>query len=163
MSSIGASLRLYNTKKGKPRGIHLNKQAIAALVSVEPDPARRVGLVFKRSSGEHWGAIRTAFDAAVKRAALPDFRFHDLRHTAASWLAMRGRPLVEIKEVLGHASINMTMRYAHLSPAHLRSCVESLDGLTPVIVPLDRMAHKMAQSTSADANTDMASDNILIS
>jgi hypothetical protein len=71
--------------------------------------------------------------------------------------------LVEIKEVLGHSSITLTMRYAHLSPAHLRSCVESLDGLTPVIMPLDQMTHKMAQSTSADANTDKASDNILIS
>jgi integrase len=143
---FNASIRLYNTKNGKPRGIHLNKQAIAALVSVEPDPVRRVGLVFKRSNGEHWGAIRTAFDAAVRRAAIPNFRFHDLRHTAASWLAMRGRPLVEIKEVRGHSSINMTMRYAHLSPAHLRSCVESLDGLTPMIVPLDEKTQKMTQS-----------------
>ena len=120
-------------------------------------------LVFKRSNGEHWGAIRTGFDAAMKRAAIPNFRFHDLRHTAASWMAMRRRPLVEIKEVLGHSSITMTMRYAHLSPAHLRSCVELLDGLTPVIVPLDQMTHKMAQSTSAAANADKASDNILIS
>lgn len=160
---FNASIRLYNTKSGKPRGIHLNKQAIAALVSVEPDPVRRVGLVFKRSSGEHWGAIRTAFDAAVRRAAIPNFRFHDLRHTAASWLAMRGRPLVEIKEVLGHSSITMTMRYAHLSPAHLRSCVESLDGLTPVIMPLDQMTHKMSQSTSAEANADTAPQNTLIS
>ena len=121
---FNASIRLYNTKNGKPRGIQLNKQAIAALVSVEPDPARRVDLVFKGSDGKHWGAIRTAFEAAVKRAAIPNFRFHGLRHTAASWLAMRGRPLVEIKEVLGHSSIAMTMSYAHLSPAHLRSCVE---------------------------------------
>jgi integrase len=148
---FNASIRLYHTKNGKPRGIHLNKQALAALVSVEPDPARRVGLVFKRSNGEHWGAIRTAFDAALRRAAIPNFRFHDLRHTAASWLVMRGRPLAEIKEVLGHASITMTLRYAHLSPAHLRSCVESLDGLTPMIAPLDEMTHKMAQSSSAEA------------
>ena len=76
----------------------MNKQAIAALKSVEPDPVRRVGLIFKkRSNGEHWGAIRTAFDAAVERAALSDFRFHDLWHTAASWIAMRGRPLVRLK------------------------------------------------------------------
>ena len=76
---------------------------------------------------------------------------------------MRGRPLVEIKEVLGHASITMTMRYAHLSPAHLRSCVESLDGLTPMIVPLDKWTHKRAQSTSPEEKTDKKSDNLLIS
>jgi integrase len=160
---FNASIRLYNTKNGKPRGIHLNRQAAAALTSVEPDPVRRVGIVFKRQNGEHWGAIRTALEAAVTRAALPDFRFHDLRHTAASWMAMRGRPLIEIKEVLGHASIAMTMKYAHLSPAHQRTAVESLDGLTPVIVPLDQMSHKMAQRRSAEANADTAPQKILIS
>ncbi|HSQ92200.1 MAG TPA: site-specific integrase [Nitrospiraceae bacterium] len=158
----------FSTSSTQPRASRTisepeNKQATAALVSVEPDPARRVGLVFKRATGEHWGAIRTAFEAAVVRAAIPNFRFHDLRHTAASWLAMRGRPLIEIKEVLGHSSISMTMRYAHLSPAHLRSCVESLDGLTPMIVPLDEMTHKMSQSSSAEANTEIAPHKILIS
>ncbi|HEV2174800.1 MAG TPA: tyrosine-type recombinase/integrase, partial [Nitrospira sp.] len=68
---------------------------------------------------------------AVKRAGLLDFRFHDLRHTAASQLAMRGRPLKEIQEVLGQKSFSMTLRYAHLSPMHLRTAVESVDGLTP--------------------------------
>ena len=87
---------------------------------------------------------------------------YDLRHTAASWSAMRGRPWVEIKEVLGHSSIAMTMRYAHLSPAHLRSCVESLDGLTPMMIPLDQMAHKMAQNRPAEANADTAPQNLLI-
>ena len=62
---------------------------------------------------------------------IENFRFHDLRHTAASHLAMRGRPLKEIQEVLGHKSFSMTLRYAHLSPMHLRTVVESLDGLTP--------------------------------
>ena len=82
-------------------------------------------------NGEDWGQIRTAFETAVERAGLPDFRFHDLRHTAASHLAMRGRPLKEIQEVLGHKIFSMTLRYAHLSPTHLRTAVESLAGLTP--------------------------------
>ena len=141
----------------------LNKQALAALVSVEPDPDKRSGRVFKRANGEDWGQIRTAFAAAVTRAALPDFRFHDLRHTCGSHLAQRGRPLKEIQDVLGHKSFAMTLRYAHLSPMHLRTAVESLDGLTPPIVSLDPMAHKMAQSRSAEANADAAPHNILIS
>ena len=153
---FNASIRLYSTKNGKPRGIHLNKQAVAAFASIEPDPARRVGPVFKRSNGESWGAIRTAFEAAVKRAAIPNFRFHDLRHTATSWLAMRGRPLAEIKEVLGHSSITMTLRYAHLSPAHLRTCVESLDGLTPTLVPLDQRAHKRAHSDPVEQSVSLS-------
>ena len=125
---FNAHIRLYNTKNGEARGVPLNKQAIAALISVEPDPAQRIGRVFKRSNGKDWGQIRTAFEAAVKRAALPDFRFHDLRHTCGSHLAQRGRPIKEIQEVLGHKSFAMTLRYAHLSPMHLRSAVESLDG-----------------------------------
>ena len=82
----------------------------------------------------------------MARAGLPDFRFHDLRHTCASYLAMCGRPLKEIQEVLGHKSFAMTLRYAHLSPMHMRTAVESLDGLTPSIDNTKQMTHKMTQS-----------------
>ena len=91
----------------------------------------RIGRVFKRKGGEGWGEIRTAFEKAVERAGLSDFWFHDLRHTAASHLAMRGRPLKEIQEILGHKSFSMTLRYAHLCPRRLRTVVELLAGLTP--------------------------------
>ena len=75
--------------------------------------------------------MRTAFEKAVERAGLWDFRFHDLRHTAASHLAMRGRPLKGIQEVLGEKSFSRTLRNAHLSPMHLRPAV-ALDGLTSI-------------------------------
>src|SRR5262245_41264955 len=77
---FNAHIRLYDTKNWEARGVPLNADAIAALTAVEPDPAQRAGSVFKRRNGQDWGQIRTAFEAAVKRAALPDFRFHDLRH-----------------------------------------------------------------------------------
>jgi len=67
----------------------------------------------------------------VTKAGLQDFRFHDLRHTAASHMIMRGASLKDVQELLGHADIKMTMRYAHLSPAHLRATVDRLDGITP--------------------------------
>ena len=131
---------------------------MAALTSLEPDAERRAGSVFKRKSGEDWGQIRTSFEKAVERAGLDDFRFHDLRHTAASHLAMCGRPLKEIQEVLGHKSFSMTLRYAHLSPMHLRTAVEALEGLTPELTPrvrdghtsADEMAHSMAQNGNTE-------------
>ncbi len=146
---FNARITLYHTKNGKPRGVPLNGTAIRALESVEPDPSRREGRVFKQRNGQAWGHIRTAFRNAVARAGLPDFRFHDLRHTCASYLAMRGRPLKEIQEVLGHQSFAMTLRYAHLSPMHLRTAVESLDGLTPSIDNTRQMTHKLTHSDDA--------------
>lgn len=146
---FNARITLYDTKNGEPRGVPLNQAAIATLHALEPDPANRQGTVFKRKDGGDWGQIRTAFEKAVERAGLADFRFHDLRHTAASHLVMRGRPLKEIQEVLGHKSFSMTLRYAHLSPMHLRTAVEALDGLTPEADRLDPLPHKMAQKAKS--------------
>lgn len=71
--------------------------------------------------------IRVAWDTAVKNAKLKDFRFHDLRHSAASYLAMNGASLAEIAEVLGHKTLSMVKRYAHLSEAHTHSVVASMN------------------------------------
>ena len=68
-------------------------------------------------------SIRNAFDYATEAAGLDDFHFHDTRHHFASWFMMRGGSLQELKEILGHVDITMTLRYAHLSPAHLRSAM----------------------------------------
>src|SRR5207247_9601202 len=78
-------------------------------------PGPREGQVFQTRS------IRTAFENAVVDAKLEDFRLHDTRHHFASWFVMRGGSLQALKEILGHASLTMTQRYAHLSPDHLRS------------------------------------------
>jgi integrase len=139
-------IRLYDTKNGEVRGVPLSTDAIAALTVLESDPLKREGSVFKQKNGEDWGQIRTAFENVVERAALSDFRFHDLRHTSASHLITRGRTLKEIQEVLGHKSFNMTLRYAHLSQSHLWTAVESLSGLTPDLRELDRMTHKRSHS-----------------
>jgi len=106
-----------------------------ALVALQPEPAQRQGLVFARRDGAAWGQIRTAFATALERAGIKAFRFHDLRHTAASHLVMRGASLKEVQEILGHSDFKMTLRYAHLSPAHLRSAVDRLDGLAAFTSP----------------------------
>jgi site-specific recombinase XerD len=65
---------------------------------------------------------------AAKVAKLrEDLTPHSLRHTFASWLVMRGTPLRTVQQLLGHASITMTMRYAHLSPDHLAGAVDVIE------------------------------------
>jgi integrase len=68
--------------------------------------------------------VRKAFETAVAAAKLDDFRFHDLRHSFASSFMMRGGSLAALREILGHATMAMTLRYSHLSPAHLRGEME---------------------------------------
>jgi integrase len=123
-------ITLYKTKSGKPRGVPMNSDVYGALTALEPELAARRGLLFRKRNQRAWGEIRNAFAMALQRAKIPAFRFHDLRHTAASWMVMRGAMLQEVKEVLGHADIKTTLRYAHLAPAHLRSAVARLEGLT---------------------------------
>jgi len=113
-----------HTKSGKRREVPMNRAVYDALSSIKGE---RSGRVFRRSNGAAWGNIRTAFEKAVEAAGVTDFRFHDLRHTAASWLVQRGRSLKEVQELLGHQTFTMTLRYAHLSPDRLRDAVASLD------------------------------------
>jgi len=61
--------------------------------------------------------------AGVRKELTP----HSIRHTFGSWLAIQGTPLRTIQELLGHADVRMTIRYAHLSPAHLREAVEGIE------------------------------------
>lgn len=74
----------------------------------------------------NWNAYRSAWERAVKLAKVPDFRFHDLRHTFASWSVQQGATLHEVKDLLGHHSLAMALRYAHLAPENLRSAVSRL-------------------------------------
>ena len=80
--------------------------------------------------------MQTAYNNAVTAARLDDVTFRTLRHTFASWAVMRGVSLKELQELLGHASLAMTMRYAHLAPERLRSAVSRLEGLATRAVPV---------------------------
>lgn len=105
-------------KAGERIVVPLNSQARALLESI---PGERKGRV--------WGSIdriwRNTWQAACKRAGVPEgFRFHDLRHTWASWHAMAGTPLSVLQELGGWHSPQMVQRYAHLSPEHLAQAAE---------------------------------------
>ena len=106
-------------KAGSRLVVPLNPQAVAILESIE---GPREGLV--------WGGLtevwRTAWTAAAKRAGVPWCRFHDLRHTWASWHAMGGTDLSVLQQLGGWHTPSMVQRYAHLSPEHLAKAAERL-------------------------------------
>ncbi|HUU02178.1 MAG TPA: site-specific integrase [Myxococcota bacterium] len=112
------------TKNGRPRTIPLNAEARVLLRAQQKGNVNGSPLVFHKPDGSHPGDIKTAFNAACRRAKIRDFRFHDLRHCFASALAMRGVPLQAVGELLGHRMLAMTQRYAHLSPQMLMGAVE---------------------------------------
>ena len=85
------------------------------------------GLVFKYQ-GKRIHSIKSAWSGLMKRAGLQSFRYHDLRHSFASKLAMANVSLFTIKELLGHQSIEMTEIYSHLSDDHKKAALEALDG-----------------------------------
>ena len=114
-------IRLELTKSGRRREVPLNSESYEALVTLTPKPSGRVF---------HTRSVRKAYENAVANAKLDDVNFHTLRHTFASWAVMRGVSLKELQELLGHSSLAMTMRYAHLAPERLRSAVTRLEGLT---------------------------------
>ena len=116
------------TKNGRRREVPLNSRADAVLAR-RGKVGTMTGLVF---GTRRWDHFRKAFETAVKRAKLVDFHYHDLRHTFASWAVQRGATLQEVKDLLGHSSLAMVMRYAHLSPEHLRTAVARLDAALPI-------------------------------
>lgn len=84
-----------------------------------------------------------AWNSACRRAGIEDFRFHDLRHTWASWLIQSGVPLSVLQEMGGRESIEMVSRYAHLAPNHLTEQARQIDSILGVCVP--NMSHKENQ------------------
>jgi integrase len=118
---------LHETKNGERRRVPIPQ--FAAQFLVEMSKVRRIDtpLVFPGNKDPQKPIdIRNIWDGAVTKAELEDFRFHDLRHTAASYLAMNGATLAEIAEVLGHKTLQMVKRYAHLSDAHTAGVVERM-------------------------------------
>lgn len=90
--------------------------------------------------------VKKSFGAALTRAGIEDFKFHDLRHTFASQMVMRGASLKEVQEILGHKTMTMTMRYAHLSQEHKKRAVNLLVGLTAPKESENSTCHKSVTS-----------------
>ena len=120
---------LPETKNGTPRYVPISDRLRESLQRL---PRRvRSDYVFagapgKGKEGIPFHDVRTSFKKACEKAGIENFRFHDLRHTTASHMTMRRVPDRTVGEILGHKSPEMTKRYSHLSPGHLRDAVNSL-------------------------------------
>jgi integrase len=102
-----------------------NETAKAAIRSLPfSDETRSTDLLFKACTGEQ---VSMAFARACKDQKISDFRFHDLRHTAAGWLRMKGADIHTVAQLLGHKDLRMAARYQHLSPSFLGEAVAKLD------------------------------------
>jgi integrase len=112
-----------HAKSGKTRHIPLNSAAVDVLTRWR-EQSEPKGLVFPNPAGGQMKSIKTVWCKLMKDAKIKDFRFHDLRHDFASRLVMSGVDLYRVKELLGHGSIEITQRYAHLAPHTLAEAVE---------------------------------------
>ena len=136
------SWRIPKTKSGKIRHIPLSAGAMQLLSTLQEMTEQLGGMnsvakgqlatrhIFANpQTGVPYRSFYYSWDSARKRAGLPDLRVHDLRHSFASFLVNAGRSLYEVQELLGHADIRTTSRYAHLSRERLFAAVESVPQL----------------------------------
>jgi integrase len=120
---------LTETKSGKGRQIPINDRLAEVLRGVRRGNHLKSPYVFCDSQERRFYEVKQSLASACRRAGIEAFRFHDLRHTFASRLVMRGASLKSVQELLGHADMKMTMRYAHLSQEHLRDSVNLLNNM----------------------------------
>lgn len=129
-------LRIPRSKSGAARAIRLNDVALESLRRqlashdsewVYPAPVEPRGRqVDERPGHMTYASIRVAWESALDAADVRNFRWHDLRHTFASRLVMEGVTLPAVQQLLGHRSLAMVQRYAHLAPKHLEDAVSRL-------------------------------------
>lgn len=137
-------IHVADSKGGEPRKANITraiKEMLEAKVRRNPPDlvfkARGSDKIIKARGGDHIKEVSRAFERAIVRLKLNDgiddprqrVYFHTLRHTFASWLALKGTPILTIKELLGHKSLAMTERYAHLSPDHKRTAASVVDDM----------------------------------
>ena len=125
------TIEAQTTKTGKRRYLPINKAATAVIErrrAYRDQNCPDSPWVFAKRGGGRMKYPDNAFRIAVANAGLEDFTVHDLRHTFASWLVTEGVELIKVRDLLGHSSIRMTERYAHLAPFRLHEAVGVLDG-----------------------------------
>lgn len=131
---------LNQTKNGTPRGVPLNRDALAVLVEQQ---GRHPQYCFTyRGEPIRWDLTNTAWHTALRKAGIHDFRFHDLRHTWASWHRQAGTSCDELKDLGGWKSRTMVDRYAKFATENLKVAASRIEsGLGENVVQLSRFCH----------------------
>jgi len=115
---------IEDSKSGRSRKVPMNEFVYKILKELPRTSEEHV--FFNPETNDHIKDIKTSFRTACQRAEIRGIRLHDLRHTAASKMIEAGADLVTVSKILGHASIQMTMRYAHPTPENMRLAVGRL-------------------------------------
>lgn len=121
-------IEITNTKSGKDRFVPLNNEMIELFQKLKIEK-RHKNIVFVGDRGKPLKTVKKPFETALTHAGILNFRFHDLRHTFASYFLMRGGDVLTLKEFLGHSSMKMVERYAHLAPGHKVRQINNLSGV----------------------------------
>ena len=132
-------ITLLDTKNNERRDIPMNETVKKTLEGIE----RKGENVFCSGDGETSGDVRRSFETALRRSGISDFRFHDLRHCFASNLVMEGVDIMTVKELMGHKTLDMTLRYSHLAPNHKTKAVNILDRIMSLNPPQSVMPQKV--------------------
>lgn len=131
----GRMLNIPTSKNGEALHIPLNNAALAALRAVY-QRGEKAGRVFQsEKTGKPLANSRHWFEDALEKAGIVGFVWHDLRHTFASRLRMKGAKLEDIAELLAHKSLSMSKRYAHLGPNQLHEVAALLDSDSTPVAP----------------------------
>jgi len=138
---------LPQTKNGEGRILYLNRLTESAFASLPFDEnTKPTDRIFAGVTPER---VSVAFRRTCHALGIPDFRFHDLRHTAASWLRMSGADIHTVAQLLGHKDLRMASRYQHLSPSFLADAVCKLDAVFGAVRYRDVTATKTTDRMSA--------------
>lgn len=121
------ALVIHDTKNNERRRLPIKGHALQVMKDWAKVRRIDTALVFPATNPKNPLEFKKAWANALEAAGINDFRFHDLRHTAASYLAMNGATLAEIAEILGHKTLAMVKRYAHLTEEHTSSVIERMN------------------------------------
>jgi len=124
---VNGQILLFETKNDTSRMVPLAGKALNMMRDLAKVRHIDTDLVFYGGTGDKPVDLTKPWTTALVKAGLTNFRFHDLRHSAASYLAMNGATTIEIAAILGHKTLQMVKRYSHLANSHTSSVVESMN------------------------------------